>query len=52
MATVTETQTVSRETVALLPAPPEATPTGQVDTGARAEALSWAPNTRRSYVDG
>ena len=25
-------------------------PAGEVHAGARAEALSWAPNTRRAYV--
>ena len=27
-------------------------PTDEVHAGARAEALSWAPNTRRAYVAG
>ena len=53
METITEAQTLSQETtVALLPTPPEGTPAGLVEAGARAEALSWAPNTRRSYVAG
>ena len=52
MTAVTETQTVSRETVALLAPPPVGTPTGPADPAVRAEDLSWAPNTRKAYVAG
>ena len=45
-------QAVSRETLALMPVPPEGEASTPVDTSARAEALSWAPNTRKAYVVG
>ena len=49
-------QTVSRGTVPLLPETTEETdPTPNVShvlADARAEALSWSPNTRRAYVAG
>ena len=48
----TEMETVPRETPALLLTPPEGAPTSPADVDvladARAEARSWAPNTRRS----
>ena len=51
-----ETETVSQETPALILAPPEGVPAtpAAVDVlaDARAEALSWSPNTRRAYVSG
>ena len=56
MTTGTEISSVSRETPALLPTPPEGTPTTPADVDvladARAEARSWSPNTRRAYVAG
>ena len=52
MTTGTEPETVPRETPTLIPALPEGAPTPPADAGARAEALSWAPNTRRAYVAG
>ena len=52
MTAATETQTVSRETVALIPATPEGATSSAADPAARAEALSWAPNTRKAYVAG
>ena len=56
MTMETEAQTVPRETPELLPAPPEGAPTSpdgvDVLADARAEALSWSPNTRRAYVAG
>ena len=56
MTTGTEVETVPRETSALLLTPPEGTPTTPADVDvladARAEARSWAPNTRRAYVAG
>ena len=56
MTTGTEDQTritaVSRETVALIPSSAEGVPTTPANAGAKAEALSWAPNTRRAYVAG
>ena len=52
MTTGAETQTVSRETVALLPSEMEGAPAAPVEAAARAEALSWAPNTMRAYVAG
>ena len=56
MTTRTEISSVSRETPALLPTPPEGAPTSPADADvladARAEARSWSPNTRRAYVVG
>ena len=52
MTAVTENQTVSRETVALIPVTLEGATSSAVGPGARAEALSWAPNTRKAYVVG
>ena len=52
MTTGTETRTVSRETVALMPVPPEGEASTPVDVGARSTVLSWAPNTRKAYVVG
>ena len=56
MTTGTEVETVPRKTSALLLTPPEGTPTTPTDVDvladARAEARSWAPNTRRAYVAG
>ncbi len=56
MTTGTEVETVPRETSALLLTPPEGTPTTPADVDfladARAEARSWAPNTRRACVAG
>ena len=49
-------ETVPRETPALVPTLPEGAPAtpAEVDVlaDARAEALSWSPNTRRAYVAG
>ena len=45
-------QAVSRETVALIPLSPEGEGSTPVDDSARAEALSWAPNTRKAYLAG
>ena len=54
MTTETEISSVSRETPALLPTPPEGASTSPADVNvladARTEARSWAPNTRRAYV--
>ena len=51
--TDTEMESVSRETSALILAPPEGerTTPAEVDVLAddRAEARSWSPNTRRAY---
>ena len=53
MTTEPDVETVSRETVVLLPTPPEgALADVDVLADARAEARSWAPNTRRAYVAG
>ena len=52
MTAATETHTVSRETVALIPASLEGATSSAADPAARAEALSWAPNTRKAYVAG
>ena len=56
MTTETEISSVSRETPALLPTPPEGAPTSpagiNVLADARTEARSWAPNTRWAYVAG
>ena len=56
MTTGPETGIVTRETPALLLAPPEGAPTtlANVDVlaDARAEARGWSPNTRRAYVAG
>ena len=56
MTTGTETDTVPRETPALPLTLPEGAPTTSVGTDlladAKAEALSWSPNTRRAYVAG
>ena len=49
-------ETVPWETPALVPTLPEGAPAtpAEVDVlaDARAEALSWSPNTRRAYVAG
>ena len=50
MATRTEMETVPRETQALILAPPDGAYSTPVAADARAEALSWSPNTRRAYV--
>ena len=54
MTTGTENQTrttaVSRETPTIVTSLPEGAPTAPANASARAEALSWAPNTRRAYV--
>ena len=44
--------TVSWETVALIPSSAEGAPNEAADAGAKAEALSWAPNTRLAYIAG
>ena len=47
---------VPRETPVLLLTPPDGAPTAPAETDvlpdAKAEALSWSPNTRRAYVAG
>ena len=56
MTTGTEISSVSRETPALLPTPPEGAPTSpagvNVLADARAEARSWFPNIKQAYVVG
>ena len=52
MTTETDSRTVSRETVALLPTTLEGTTTALVEAGARATVLSWVPNTTKSYLAG
>ena len=53
MTTGTEsTPTVSRETLTLMPLHREGEASTTIDASARAEALSWASNTRKAYVAG
>ena len=52
MTTGTETQTVSRETMALLPSEVEGTHTAPAEEAARDTVLCWGPNTTNSYLVG
>ena len=53
MTTRTEaTQAVPRETLGVMPLPPEAADSPAVDPGARSTVLSWVRNTTKSYLAG